>query len=208
MTTPQGVQLILDDLGLHGGDDDFLVTMRMGIVSPQRVPASVALAGLDRDQPVHLLDRHPRAAVPLMTRMPSRRPSRGSALSRRVPARRGRRRRRLGPAAASPLAAGQLLLQRCDPHRLVFHDPLELYHPHRPLPQADEEHLHRRRGALPVAVGNRNLRGSFHEADRIQRNRCRHLIPRYQQTPKIGQLFLNMLNIRRGLNGYYPALAL
>ena len=63
VTAAQGVQLILDDLGAQRREDDFLVALRMGIVSRQPVPASVAIAGLDRDQFVHLLHRYPRAAV-------------------------------------------------------------------------------------------------------------------------------------------------
>ena len=42
VSAAQGVQLILDDLGPHRRDDDCLVTLRMGIVSRQQVPASVA----------------------------------------------------------------------------------------------------------------------------------------------------------------------
>ena len=62
VSAAQGVQLILDDLGAQRRDDDFLVALRMGIVSRQPVPASVAIAGLDRDsvRPPASTDTHER----------------------------------------------------------------------------------------------------------------------------------------------------
>ena len=127
MSAAQGVQLILDDGGPQRRDDDFLVALRMGIVSPQRVPASVADTRLDRDPFVHLLDGYPRAAVPFVPGLSARRAPRGSALGGAGARRRGSvRLRRGGSPAGSPLAEGQLLLELGDARRLLFHDLLKL----------------------------------------------------------------------------------
>ena len=123
----QGVQLILDDLGPHRRNHHLLMALGMGIVARQRVAALAAMAGLDRDQPVHLLDGHPRAAVPFVPGLPARRapPAPPGALRGG-----GRRpgRGASGAPAGSALAAGQFLLQLRDPSRQLFHDLLELDH--------------------------------------------------------------------------------
>ena len=170
MTAAQGVQLILDDLGPQRREDDFLVALRMRIVSRQRVPASVAIAGLDRDPFVHLLDRYPRAAVSFVPGLSARRAPRGSA-SGGVGARRGgsARLRRGGPgtAAGPPLAAGQFPLQLGDPRRLLFHDPLELDN-----------------ALAQVAFGNRTLRGSLHGVAVSGESATHNRFPKIPTNPK------------------------
>ena len=139
----QGVQLILDDLGPHRRNHHLLMALGMGIVARQRVAALAAMAGLDRDQPVHLLDGHPRAAVPFVPGLPARRapPAPPGALRGG-----GRRpgRGASGAPAGSALAAGQFLLQLRDPSRQLFHDLLELDHtlPQGPLGTRRTRALH------------------------------------------------------------------
>ena len=205
MSAAQGVHLILDDLGPQRRDDDFLVALRMGIVSRQPVPASVAIAGLDRDQFVHLLDRYPRAAVSFVPGLSARRAPRGPATAGGIGTPRGGTRRGgLSATAGSPLATGQLFLQGRDPCGLLLHDLLKLPNPFR---RTDHQHLHRRRGALPVAVGNRNLRGSFHGGrpypEKIGNTQP---IPKIPTNPKtrIG-ISLHAQTTAGGLNGYFSS---
>ena len=195
--TTQGVQLILDDLGSHRRDHDLLVTPRMGVLAREPLPASMAGAGLDRDPLIHAPGRHQRPAMAFVSRLPARRASRGSTPAGADAGVRGGR--GLGAAPASALAAGQFLLQGRHPGGLLLHDLLQMGHP---LPQADHRLLHRRRRALPVAVGNRNLRRLLHGLAQVQRTRGPQLIPRYPQRPNQNSDFSTCGLNRRGLNGY------
>ena len=167
--TAESVHLIFDDVGAHRRDDDLLVALRMGIVSAKRVTAPATLAGLDRDQPVHFLDLYPRAGVPFVPGLGARQAAGGLGATRRGSTR--SRRSGLGPAAGPTLAAGQFLLQLRDPPRQLLRNLLEVANPFR---RTDHQGLYGGRRALPVPVGNRNVRGALHGRRPYRKNPQTH----------------------------------
>ncbi len=186
MLAAQCVKSILGDVGPQRRDLRHLVPPWMGIVARQLLTALVARARLHGHQVVHLLPRQQRAAMPFVPRLSARRSARGSTLARPTRGLGARFRRGLRTAASPSLSASQFRLQRRNPCRLLLHDLLELTDA---LPQADQQHLHCQRRALPVAVGDRNLRGFFQGVRTGRDVHTKQLIPTYRQTLKKYRFF-------------------
>jgi hypothetical protein len=75
----EAVQLILGPHRLHRRQVGHLMLPRLVILAVQRVLATYAVRGFDREHRLHVLPRHQRPALALVTRLPPGLVSTGSA---------------------------------------------------------------------------------------------------------------------------------